>query len=342
MIDWKDPARVDNIRFQMVSPNNLNEVYGDLDLVQLDSAELSYGYYVDTRYSGEISFLEGNYVTNSWIRVIHEVPADNYVKELGTFIPTSPTQAITGAMVTTLDLQSPLWGMKDDLATSTFTIGKGASLIESFKRVCEICNRPYVLKGANDTTLKKSAVYEAGESYLSILFAIAELTNNELGVDGHGNITLAGDVPVSAKASKWLLDYDDPRSLIVEDSVQRDSEIDEMPSRVIVINDKIVGFADVDAGTPYSAQQRGYTIATSYVSSDVKSSAEAAKAAKALLDQDTKIMHWTMETLYFPCECGDMADFVYNGEKHRCMIQSIDPLKLSTMTMHLTLREVFD
>ena len=47
-----------------------------------------------------------------------------------------------------------------------------------------------------------------------------------------------------------------------------------------------------------------------------------------------------MQTLYFPAKCGDNLYFTIDGVKHLCMIQSIDPVELDTMTMKITLREV--
>ncbi len=44
--------------------------------------------------------------------------------------------------------------------------------------------------------------------------------------------------------------------------------------------------------------------------------------------------------MYFPAHAGDNVQFTIDGEKHLCMIQSIDPVNLETMTMKLTLREV--
>lgn len=341
MIDWRDPARSDVIHFQMVDPNNLDEVYGDLTDVQLGSSSITYGYETDTRYSSGISFLKSNnYIENAWVRIIHEVPADGYVNELGTFIPTSPSESRQGAVIVTLDLQSPLWGLKEDLATSKFSVGKKTSILEAIKRVCDTCHRPYVFNNPNDVTTQKAIVYDVAESYLSILFDLCDKTNNRMDLDGHGRITFSPTIEHDKKTPIWTLDYDDPRSMIIEGSVKMEANIDEMPTRAIVVNGGNIGVADVKDGMSYSARQRGYIKAVKYDDQSANSKAKAKSSAETKLKAFTKSVAWTMDCLYFPCNCGDNVTFILEGEKHTCLIHDIDPLNLETMTMTLTLKEV--
>lgn len=341
MIDWRDPARRDEIRFQMVDPNDLNKVYGDLTDVQLGSSDITYGYYTDTRYSADISFLKSsNYIENAWVRIIHEVPAEEYSNELGTFIPTSPSEKRKGAVVVTLDLQSPLWGLKEDLLTAQFSIGKKTSLLNAMKRIMESSNRPYVLNHPNDVTTSKSVVYDAAESKLKVLHDLADQTGNRIDIDGHGRLIIEPAPNHSSITPQWTLDYDDPRSMIIENSLKMESEVEDLPSRAIVVNGKNIGYADLANGVSYSAHQRGYVKAEKYEDKTATSAAKARSSAQRYLNSQTKAVVWTMDALYFPCECGDNVNFILDGEKHVCMIQSIDPLKLETMTMKLTLREV--
>lgn len=340
-IDWRDPARRDVIRFQMVSPNNLDDVYGDLTDVQLGSSSLTYGYYTDTRYSSGISFLKSNnYIENAWVRIIHDVPKAGYSNELGTFIPTSPSEVRKGAVIVTLDLQSPLWGIKDDYTTSKFTIGAKTSLLEAFKKVCKTCNLDYILQSPNDTKTTKAIVYDIGESYLNILFDICSKTENRMDLDGHGRIILCPSQDQSTLTPIWTLDADDPRSMIIEGTIKMDPTIDDAPSRAIVINGNIVGVADVPNGLTYSAQQRGYTKAVKYTDSNANNVNKAISMASNYLNSYSTSNQWTMNCLYFPCRCGENVNFILDGEKHYCMIQSIDPLNLESMTMTLTLKEV--
>lgn len=342
-IDWRDPAREDVIHFQMVSQNNLDEVYGDLTDVQLGSSSITYGYYTDTRYSSGISFLKSNnYVENAWVRIIHEVPAKDYVMELGTFIPTAPKENRNGvtSTIVSLDLQSPLWGLKDDLTTSKFSIGKNTSLIDAFKQVCKTCNRPYILNNPHKVNTTNSIVYDVGESYLDILFDLCDKTDNRIDLDGHGRIVLSPTVDHSSATPMWTLDYDDPRSMIIEGSIKKESGIDDLENRIIVVNGSIVGVSDIPNGYIFSRHQRGYTKAKKYSDSSATTKAKAEKIAKQLLDSSSLNVQWTMDCLYFPCSCGENVTFILDGEKHYCMIQSIDPLNLETMTISLTLKEV--
>ena len=341
MIDWADPKRTDVIHCQMVDPNNLDEVYGDISDVQLGSTPVTYGYYTDTRYSSNIVFLNGsNYVDNMWIRIIHEVPKEGYVNELGTFIPTSPSVDYNGAVTVKMSLQSPLWGLSADLVTAPFSIAKGSSYVGAFKRVCEKCNRPYLLCDPNDWKAEKAAVYDVGTSWLNILHDIADASGNRVDLDGHGRILLLPSVDMRYVSPLWELDTDDPRSLIIEGTVRMEPQSDEVPNRTIVSNGSYVGVADLPDGEEYSAAQRGYILAEKYQGSGIKSNAAAKSLAQSYLNGFAKVTQWTMQTLYFPAKCGDTVYFTIDKVKHLCMIQSIDPVDLDTMTMKITLREV--
>ena len=194
----------------------------------------------------------------------------------------------------------------------------------------------------NDVTTKKAIVYDVGESYLSILFDICDMTENRMDVDGHGNITFSPSVDHATVTPIRTLDYDDPRSMIIEGSVKRETNVDDMPSRAIIVNEGIVGYADVEDGLAYSALQRGYIKAEKYDDKDATTKAKAKKSAETHLSAFTYAAEWTMDCLYFPCSTGDNVIFVMDGEKHLCMIQSIDPLEVNTMTMTITLKEVLE
>ena len=83
-IDWRDQTRKDVITFQMVTPTNVDKVYGELEGVDLSGSSLTASYYTDTRTSGKVRVVGGNWVRGSMIRVIHSIPEWNYKKELGT------------------------------------------------------------------------------------------------------------------------------------------------------------------------------------------------------------------------------------------------------------------
>jgi hypothetical protein len=341
MIDWADPKRTDVIHFVMVDPNNLDETFGEIEDVQLGSSTLTYGYYTDTRYSSQVTFLRGNnYVKNAWIRIIHEVPAAGYVKELGTFVPTSPNVQYGGAVTVTYDLQSPLWALANDLITSKLSFGNGSGFAGAFGVVCNRCGRPYLLQNPNNYATPKTIVYEAGTSYLDILFDLSSSANNRVDVDGHGRLILEPNIDRRYLSPSWELNVDDPRSLIIEGSVRMEPQSDEIPNRIIVVNDSYVGVADIPAGEEYSAAQRGYVKAQMYNGTGVNSNAAAQSLAQAYLNGFSKITQWTMDTMYFPAKVGENVYFTIEGVKHLCMIQSIDPVNLDTMTMKLTLREV--
>lgn len=340
-IDWKDPKRTDVFHFVMVDPNNLDASYGDIEGVQLASTTLTYGYYTDTRYASRITFLKGNnYVRNAWIRIIHEVPSKGYVNELGTFIPVSPSVSYSGATTETLDLQSPLWGLSNHYCTNSFTFAKGQSYKGAFQLICNRCDRPYLLNNPNDFITQSAIVYDAGTSFLDILFDLSGSANNRIDLDGHGRITLSPLVNFQYMSPSWDIDADDPRSIVIQGSVKMETLSDEIPNRIIVMCGGYVGYADLPDGAEFSAAQRGYIKAQTYSASGLKNNDQCTSLAQAYISQYVKVNQWGLQTMYFPAKCGETVRFTLNGVKHLCMIQAIDPINLDTMTMQLTLREV--
>ena len=340
MIDWADPKRTDVLHFMMVDPNNYDKEYGEIEDVQLGSSPVTYGYYTDTRYASQITFLRGNnYIDKTWIRIIHEVPSEGYVNELGTFIPTSPNVDYNGAETMSLTLQSPFWAYSNNYITAPYTIAKGTSYVKAFQHFCQNNLRSCMLCNPNDYTAGKAVVYEAGTNCLEILFDIANNANNRADIDGHGRITLSPLTNFRSQSPIIELDMDDPRSMIIEGTLKMETEADEVPNRIIVIDGSYVGVANLDDGSEYSRAQRGYIKAEKYSGSGLTSNTQAKQLAESLLN-DTKVTHWSMDTMYFPAHCGDTVVFVLEGIKHLCMLQSMDPVNLDTMTMRITLREV--
>ena len=207
--------------------------------------------------------------------------------------------------------------------------------------MCDICNLEYVPLNPKDVTAQKTVVYDIGESYLDILYDICDKTDNRMDLDGHGRVTLSQSVDHSMVDPIWTLDYNDPRSMIIEGSVKMDAQIDDVPSRAIVINQNIIGYVDVPSSYSYSAAHRGYIKAEKYSESSATNTKKAIDMATKYLNSYTLGGQWTMDCLYFPCHCGDNVLFILNDDEyHYCMIQSIDPVNLDTMTMTLTLKEV--
>lgn len=349
MIDWKDITREDNIRVLMVDPHNLDVIRGELSGVLLDGCSITQGYNTDTRISGKIKALESNYVPGSWIRIIHEVAAEQYREELGTFVVTKPSDSWgTGAHTTEYELQSTLWALSKDLCPYHYSINAGAFALDAFDRICQVTGHDFVhLPGTHNTRYSTAKVYEMGDNFLTMLFDICDASNNRLDVDGHGRITIGPYVSPQYRTPSWTLDADDPRTLVLSDAITRDSSEADAAGRSIVTysnNDvEIYATADAPSTSPYSYAQRGYTYAALHQVNDMAPATRtrAQELAQEYLKTDaSSTVEWKVSALYFPCHEGETLDFILDGVKHTCLIKSVDPINLQNMTLTLTLKEL--
>lgn len=350
MIDWKDPRRVDDVHFYMVDPHNLDNVIGEINDVIRSGCSLTFGYETDTRASGKIQFLNNNYIDHSWIRVVHEVKEENYKNELGTFVAVSPNEEYHGERTAkSYDMQSTLWTLSNDLCPSHFSIGAGTYALDAFDRICHTCNRDFIHgSGVRNYRYTNTIIYEMGDPYLSDLIDIAKTSENRLEVDGHGRILINPYVTPKYITPTWVLNADDPRSLIRSGSISSSSTAYDISGRAIVTyqsgdDEEIFAFSDVPNDSEFSSAKRGYTMAQLYNVSDMVPATKARAQEMAdgyLRDQLSSVVEYTFTSKYFPCMIGETVTFIYKGVSHLCLIKTIDPLNLSDMSMGLTLNEV--
>ena len=129
-MDYKDLTRRVELHAYMVPPTNLDDVYVELEGVDWDSLNISCGYYTDTRVSGSLSVVGGNWIRGSFVRIVMEIPEDDYAQELATFaVSNDDAEYRNGVWVTDLELVSMLHTMSLDLAPSTKAINAGSSIL---------------------------------------------------------------------------------------------------------------------------------------------------------------------------------------------------------------------
>ena len=348
MIDWKSPDRKDTFHFLLVDPHNLDIVRGEIKNVILDDTSITMGYDTDTRVSGSIGVPSSENIMSSWVRIIHEVEVESYRKELGTFVPVNPSVSKkSGLESASYDLQSTLWTMQNNLCPYHFSIGAGAYSSDVFARICDTCEREYlILSDANNYRYTSSLIYEMGSSYLDDLYDTCSISRNRANVDGHGRILLSKYVNPAYITPSWSLDYDDARSMIIGGIEISNTDYD-MPNRVIVIynNDdkEIYAYADASEKYSFSHAKRGYVMAETHNVSDLSpaTQANAQTLANQYLEESISgVTEYKFTSLYFPCNIGETLMLTFNQKAHHCLIKSIDPINLGNMTMGLTLREV--
>ena len=355
MMDWHDLARTDRVVVEQLNPTNLDATMGELDGVDLSGSSLSWGYYVDTRVTGQLRVVGEGWRRGTMLRVTHRVDEWGWSRELGTFIVTNDSATREGgAWAYDLELQSVLYGLSTDLLVRPWAIAANAKALTAARQIVEAAGRQLVTDGANDYALKGAKVIESGTSRLSALFALADMANDRLDVDGHGRVTLERYVPPASKVPTLAIDLTDPRGVAM-DGVTRSTDWLAMPNVAAVRYryDKggrqyeINASATIDATSPLSSTARGYTV-TDFRDLMAMSPATAARAqqlARQYLAADSaEHVEWQLSTTYLPVTAGDVVELVvhdgedaYRGSRH-CLVKTVE-LDLGTMTMALTLKE---
>ena len=346
MIDWGNGRLEHDIRVAQVDPHNLNAERGELEDLILSGCSISYGYETDTRTTAKLKTLGSNYIGGSWLRIYHTV--GDWTEELGTYVlQDEPSRELTAeGWVYTYELQSVLWTLSADYCPWHFSIGAGGYAVDAFDTICNTTHRDFLHISPRNYRYSSSKVYEAGCSFLDILFDIADTSGNRVGVDGHGRITLSPYQLPAQITPAWTIDEADPRTVLLATGVSYSSSSHEVPSRTLVVytsgDTEIIATADRPASSEYSSAYRGYTIADKYSVSDMvpATNERARQLAQQYLDAGRDAKELSASFLYFPCQPGEVLNLILDGEQKRYQIKSIDPLNLNDMTISTTLREI--
>ena len=351
MTDWKDQARADRLRFDMVSPTNIDAVYGELTGVVLHDSSITCGYYTDTRTAGTLTVRGDGWRRGSLVRVTHTAPGWRNV--IGTYIVGNDDgERGHGGWGQTLELRSILHGLSTDRLTGPFTVARGGYALAAIKKLLASRGRRAVYSRPTDHRYGSAKVYPTGEAVLSVLFDLCAASGNRLDVDGRGRVTVGRYVRPASKTPKLTVDLADPRGT-VDGGVSLHTNYLEMPTNAVVSyrdgygDDarEIRATATVAKGSHASRGARGYTV-TEYrelTEMSPKTWGEAQKRADRLLrDGSRELVEWTLTTRYLPLWEGDMVtlsvpDGRYKG-KRKCLVKSAD-IDLGTMAMKVVLKE---
>ena len=344
--DWSDRSIKSGIRVFMIDPHNLNIIRGELEHLVLSGCSVSFGYDTDTRTSANLETLGSNYISGSWLRIV--LYHGDASIEIGTYVMKNPPGMTikNGEKHYTYELQSVLWGLSEDYCVGYFSIGSGTYTVDAFEKICTTCQKEYLINGARNYRYTASKIFEAGESYLSFLFDICDISNNRLDVDGHGRITLSPYNTPSSITPSWTVDEKDPNTMLLSSDIKESTSSEDVPGRTIVIysngDQEIIASADRDSSSEFSSQRRGFMIAEKYQVNDLSpaTKARAQQLAEEYLKKSDKVITLECSMLYFPCKCGETINLILENKKKKYMIQSISEIKFDEMTMNLTLKEV--
>ena len=355
MMDWRDLTRTGEVVVEQVSPTNVDATMGPLEGVDLSGSSLSWGYYADTRTTGKLHVVGDGWRRGSMLRVTYRVPEWGWQRELGTYIVTSDAASRDhGTWSYDLDLQSVLYGLSTDLLVRPWAIAKNAMALTAARQIVAAAGRELVADGANDYRLKSAKVIETGTSRLSALFALADMANDRLDVDGHGRVTISPYVAPASKVPTLGIDLADPRGVAL-DGLTRSTDWLKMPNVAAVQftynaggkQREINASAMVSASAHQSQSARGYTVTDLHQLSEMspQTAAKAQQLASQYLANDaTEHVEWSLTTTYLPICAGDVVELTvhdgladYRGRR-RCLVKTCE-LDLGGMTMQLTLKE---
>lgn len=332
MTDWKDTTRLDRFAFEMLDPNDLSTSRGLLDGVVPRDSRLIFNYYSDTRVSGNLKVVSGNYVEDSLIRIHHYVDAWDYHDELGTFfVNRDEAVSKSGAEVVNMKLSSMLTRISADRFTWHYAIPamrySKAVLADVFDRFGVDFSIAASCSNARYGTAK---IYEIGDDVLSAVFDVCDMMGARLDVDGRGVATVEPYIAPSAKSPSVVYDASAPDSIMYGEA-KVTSDYFSVPNRAVAVykdgDVEVSGYADVPSTSRMSRGRRGRRV-TEVIDLDELSpatSAQAAQVARQRLEGiDDEQVEIEFDAFYAPMRTGDVATVRIGSKQYKAMLKARD------------------
>lgn len=326
-MDWTSTNRIDRFTFELVDPNDLSGCRGWLTGVT--KASLTFGYYTDTRVSGTLTAydIDDEWIENSLIRIHHFVDSENYENELATcFVEDISRVYEHGVYRYDFTLRSTLWRLEDDILTSNLTLAKNSYSKDALKKIFNKCGATYsIASSCANYKYKKAVVYEAGSTLLSDAFGVCDQMNSRLDVNGHGTLTVK---PYTAPSK--LSAIDDIDDSMIVGSITKTDGFYSVANRALVIysngSKTITGYADMASTNQMAYGRRGKRVVDVYNLSDMSpaNSTQATKLAKSYLANNVSTTTYSMQTLYYPLNTGEVLNIRFDDTDHKLMLQTRD------------------
>lgn len=350
-IDWTKLNKRWTFDFYLVAPlalTNSEELQG----VDISSVSITEDYLSDTRVQAKLSYYDTGQVVdrNKFVRIVAKLEDEGYSVMLGTFIPTSDDVSIeNGVRKTTLTLESTLYGISKEILYSAWVCTKGSTAQTNWRKILSNIERKYREKSNfGNRTYTQAVITEAGETVLSALYACMDFSDNRLGVDGDGYITIeARDMP-RYKTESFNIDV---TAGMVANGIVRSSNELSRPGHAVV---KATNGKNVLYGNWYNPNSRkraqiGYVQSVYKTMSDVETFTQSSLnslAAQLGQEEGTEDLTWEITTPYMPISAGDVGtisnvdDIAEYQGVNKVLVKERE-LDLSTMTQKLTLRSVY-
>lgn len=365
IVDWRSSAVSEGtITVDMVSPNNPDQVYGQLDGIIRSGSSISSAYYGDNRTSGSLKFAGDGWVLGSFLRISYTSEAAGGKRTIGTYVATeNPATRKNGQWITTLTLQSAgLYTLSKDNNPYPWTLNAGAHVREAMHEILNSRNRPYSDMASSDTSVSSTIVLERGHTTQSWLYSLADIANLRLDCDQNGRTLIQDYVAPSKKTASMTLDISDSRGVIINSGIKRSTDYLSYPGESAVVfryttSEKdssgkmksvehyITGVATATGNA--APNVRGYTVTDYHNVSELNpQTARHAQelATQYLAENSVETVEWSLSTSYLPLWEGDVVDLIipdgvngYSGKRH-CLVKSVD-IDLETMQLDLVLKE---
>lgn len=349
---FRDPAYPLRLHAYAVEPHNMDSVRCEIDGLQ-QGGSITWGYDSDTRVSAEISVLDPEIPDGSWIRLV--VKAPGYSEELGTFAIShiQREEVGEGSVLWTYDLQSVLWALSEDRGGYHYCVGSGVRAQDAAARVCDICGKAYRwLPGCRNTASGSATVYEMGDTFLHILFDIADKSGNRLDCDGHGRVTMGAYTAPAQRSPDVEIDERDSRSIVLDSGLTEDDSSGEAYNRTVVhykgrpegsdSDIEITAVSGVPTGSPISPSITGVTRTQVHEVNDMSPVTQA--RANQLVneyvsdDRDANITR-SRTIMWIPMREGDMLRWTdLGGDTSKWLAKTVDG-DFGEWTMKLTLKK---
>lgn len=343
---WRDPAYEPDLNIQMVDPHNLDISRGLLTGVT--NCTLTDGYYSDTKISGALETIDDNYIGGSWLRIYVD---DTAVATLGVQ-DISITQAPENALKKSYTLQSVLWMLDADIGANLYTIGQNTMASTVINAICNECGKKVTfMPGFYDSYYQTAKVFERTDSFRAILADVCSTAGDQLGVNGHGEITISPYINPSYRSIDWTLRESDSDSIIIDPGYDDKDASGDAYNRTIVVatnssgenEQTIVASSDAGPESPVSSYYRGWTKSNVHQVSDMQPFTydRAMQLVNQYIPDDrSRGLSRDCTCMYFPVEGGQIIEWVdMQGSKSLYLAQTVEH-DLFSWTSKLTLKKL--
>lgn len=352
--DWGSTELVHRLRVEMTDAVDRSSTLGIMDAVS-DSATVTMDITTDTIGQASLEFIDwSQWIENSWIRIVHEVPANNFRENLGTFfVFNEGTSWKYGANAASPTLYSSLKTLTMDSLPHAIFIGEGAPI----SRVIGAILSPAFIRYNIDATCGEyyytsTYVIDAGTTRMEALKQVVADVDWEYRLNGDSSITFTKFQPYATRSWAMALDSHSRDSVIEENTIKPEDSKRSVPGRAIVIwkgdnqeDEPVTAYADVDFTNAASPQRRGYIVSEVHELSDLSGDRTPENAliyARNFLAKDsTPTKRWSLTTLWLPLHVGDCIMFRAPTDDvfKLNLVENIE-YDLSKWKLKLTLREV--